>query len=340
MPKAPTDFAKHLSGYFIGHLAGAKNLSENTIASRRTTFALLIEYCGDVEGMPASSLTVRDVDRALVERFLGWAEGVRGNSPSTRNVRLDAIKTFFAYLQAAAPEHMLQCQQVAAIPRKRVPKPCVRWLALDEVQALLGSIDSSRYAGLRDLALLSLLYDSGGRVSEVADARVRDLRTDEPARIRLLGKGSKERYVPLMGSTVAVLRSYLARRGEREPVDGGDHLFVNRSGNRLTRGGVAHILQKHWSRASDRPEGGLAKVTPHVLRHSKAVHLLQAGVPLIYIRDFLGHSEISTTEVYAKCDQSAIREALEKSNGVQVDVEEPAWERDRSLLRWLESLSG
>lgn len=338
MPKDPTDFARHLSGYFLDYLAGSRNLSENTIASRRATFALLIEYCRTAEGIPTSSLMIRHIDRALVERFLKWTEDERGNAASTRNVRLDAIKTFFAYLQAVAPERMLQCQQIMAIPRKRAPKANVRWLELGEVEALLAAIDSSRYSGLRHLALLSLLYDSAARVSEVAGARVRDLRTDDPARIRLFGKGSKERFVPLMGDTVEVLEKYLARRSERDGCTPDDYLFVNRSGERLTRGGITYILQKYWSAANC---GSPSKqITPHVMRHSKAVHLLQAGVPLIYIRDFLGHVEVATTEVYARCDQEAIRKAIEESNGIAIDLEEPIWERDPGILRWLESLSG
>ena len=339
MPKAPTDFARCLSAYFLDYLAGSRNLSENTIASRRTTFSLLIEYCRTAEGIPTSSLMIHDIDRPLIERFLQWCEEERGNSPSTRNLRLDAVKTFFAYLQAVAPEHLMQCQQVAAIPRKRTPKACVRWLTMDEVQSLLHGIDSSRYHGLRDLALLALLYDSGARVSELARARVADLRTDEPARIRLVGKGPKERFVPLMGDTVDVLRSYILHRSERNPLCPDDHLFVNRSGNGLTRGGITHILQRHWLDVPTGNHDGRAAPTPHILRHSKAVHLLQAGVPLIYIRDFLGHSELSTTEIYAQCDHGAIRKAIEQSNGVAIDADEPAWERDSDLLRWLESLS-
>ena len=337
MPREPTDFAFRLSGYFLDYLAGSRDLSEHTIASRRTTFSLLIDYCAAVEGIPTSSLSIQQIDRPLVERFLSWTENVRGNSASTRNVRMDAIKSFFSYLQTVAPEHLLQCQQIAAMPRKRAPKACVRWLTLEEVQSLLAGIDGSRYQGLRNLALLSLLYDSAARVSELAGARVRDLRTGEPARVRLFGKGPKERFVPLMSPTVDVLAKYLERRSERSGHSPDDYLFVNRSGGGLTRGGVTYVLQKCWSEAGMHERSG--QVTPHVLRHSRAVHLLQAGVPIVYIRDFLGHEGIATTEVYARCDQSAIRRAIEKSNNIKVDLEEPIWEREPGILRWLESLS-
>jgi site-specific recombinase XerD len=341
MRSEPTDFARHLSRYFLRHLSGSRNLSENTIASRRTTFALLIEYCSAVEGIGVATLEVADIDRTLVERFLSWLERDRGNSASTRNIRLDAVKTFFSYLQTVAPEHLLQCQQVLSIPRKKEPKPCVRWLALEEVRSLLAGIDSSRYQGLRDLALLSLLYDSAARVSELADAKVRDLRTEPPARIRLVGKGTKERYVPLMSATADVMAEYLRRRAARTPLCDDDHLFVNRSGTRLSRGGISHILRRHWEAVPpEQRDVGRPAVTPHVLRHSRAVHLLQADVPLIYIRDFLGHSELATTEMYAQCDTGAVRKAIERGNKVKVDVEDPVWERDPSLLRWLESLSG
>lgn len=337
MAREPTDFARHLSGYFLDYLAGSRDLSEHTISSRRTTFSLLIGYCAEVEGIPTPSLSIRQVDRPLVERFLAWTEDARGNSPSTRNVRMDAIKSFFSYLQTVAPEHLLQCQQIAAMPRKRAPKACVRWLTLEEVRSLLAGIDSGRYQGLRNLALLSLLYDSAARVSELAGARVRDLRTDEPARVRLFGKGSKERFVPLMSPTIEVLTRYLERRSERYGYSPDDYLFVNRSGGGLSRGGITYVLQRCWSKAGMLEGSG--QITPHVLRHSRAVHLLQAGVPLVYIRDFLGHEGIATTEVYARCDQSAIRKAIQESNNVEVDLEEPEWEREPSILRWLESLS-
>lgn len=340
MRNEPTDFARHLSDYFLRHLACERGLSAHTIASRRTAFTLLIEFCVERENIPARSMTVRAIDRDLVVRFLDWLEDERGNGVSTRNVRLDAIKTFFEYLMAVAPEHMLQCQQVLSIPRKREPKAMVGWLRQEAVGAILEMPDSSTYHGLRDLALLTLLYDSAARVSEVADARTRDLRLEEPACVRLLGKGNKERSVPLTGAAVDVLGEYLRRARSRGRCGATDHLFVNRSGAGLTRGGIAYVLKKYCEEAmARRPDAGVRVITPHILRHSKAVHLLQAGVPLIYIRDFMGHADVSTTEVYARCEASEVRAALERSARIDIEVEEPVWQRDGSILGWLESLS-
>ena len=340
MSASTTDFARHLSSYFLRHLTYEKGLSATTIASRRTAFVLLVKYCRENEGIPAKKMTVQAIDRDLVMRFLDWLEDDRGNCVATRNVRLDAIKTFFAYLVAVAPEHMHQCQRVLSIPRKKEPKAMVGWLGLDAVKAILEMPDSSTYHGLRDLALLTLLYDSAARVSEIAGARTRDLRLDEPACIRLLGKGNKERSVPLTSAAVDVLREYLLRAKSRGCCKPADHLFVNRSGNGLTRGGISYVLRKYCEEAMRRrPDAGVRAITPHIMRHSKAVHLLQAGVPLIYIRDFLGHADVTTTEVYAKCEASEIRAALEKSGGIDVEVEEPVWQREDGILRWLESLS-
>lgn len=340
MIRQPTDFARHLSGYFINHLAGEMGVSENTIASRRTSFTLLIGYCNQQEGITTRDITIRALDRDLICRFLEWLENERGNCIATRNIRLDAVKTFFAYLQTVAPEHLLQCQQVLAIPRKKAQRETVSWLTREAVSALFHGIESSTYGGLRDLALLMLLYDSAARVSELAETRVRDLRTDDPACVRLLGKGRKERNVPLMSGTVDIVEKYLAQRNRRAPYTRDDFLFVNRSGRKLTRGGITHILRKHCEIAMERsPESGIRMITPHQLRHSKAVHMLQGGVPLIYIRDFLGHVEMSTTEIYARCEASAVREALEKGGRIEVEVDEPMWQRDGNMLSWLESLS-
>lgn len=340
MTASPTDFARHLSGYFLRHLACERGLSAHTVASRRTAFTLLIEFCGKREGIPVGKIAVATLDRDRIVRFLDWLESERGNCIATRNVRLDAIKTFFAYLMAVAPEHMLQCQQVLSIPRKREPRAMVGWLGLDAVRAILEAPDSSTYQGLRDLALLALLYDSAARVSEVADVRLRDVRLDDPACVRLLGKGNKERSVPLTGPTVRVLREYIERTKARRRCGQTDHLFVNRSGRALTRGGVAYVLRKHCQRAIGRsPDAGVRVITPHVLRHSKAVHLLQAGVPLIYIRDLLGHADVSTTEVYARCEASDVRAALERSHRIEVEVDDPVWQHEEGLMSWLESLS-
>jgi site-specific recombinase XerD len=340
MPKKPTDFAWHLSKYFLEHLAGTRGLSENTVASRRTAFTLLIDYCNRFEGIATKDITVTRLDKQLVIRFLEWLEISRNNSVSTRNIRLDALKTFFAYLQISAPEHLLQCQQIISLPRKRAPKETVKWLPLEQVQAILQAIDIATYYGLRDLAILSLLYDSGARVSELIGITVSDLRMSDPACVRLFGKGMKARVVPLMGKTIEILSNYLKQRSSRVLFGSDEPLFVNRSQDRLTRSGITYILQRHCKEAArSNPDSGLMVITPHRLRHSKAVHLLQAGVPLIYIRDFLGHKEISTTEIYARCDSAAVRKALEKSNQIEIDLKEPIWQRKSSTLRWLESLS-
>lgn len=339
MPKEPTDFAMHLSRYFLGYLAGTRGLSENTIISRRTTFTLLLDYCNRIEGISINNITIAKLDRALVSGFLEWLENTRLNSISTRNIRLDALKTFFSYLQAVAPEYLLQCQQILSIPRKKAPQENVKWLSLEAIQAILHVIDSSTYQGLRNLAMLSLLYDSGARVSELIDACVGDLRMNEPACIRLFGKGRKERVIPLMSKTAEVLIKYLEQRKTREAFAEDAPLFANRSRCKLTRSGVTYILQKYCMAAADAyPDASIRCVSPHIIRHSKAVHLLQSDVPLIYIRDFLGHAELSTTEIYARCDSSAVRKALEKSNGIEVDLEEPVWQRESSIMQWLESL--
>jgi site-specific recombinase XerD len=288
--------------------------------------------------LKTARLTIADVTPERVAGFLDWVEEERGCGPATRNLRLSAVKTFFAYVQPREPALMSACQAVLAIPAKKTPEAVVDYLTLGEVKALLEAVGRARPAGFRDLVMLSVLYDTAARVQELVDLDRSDVRLAEPASAFLTGKGNKRRRVPLMGPTVGLLEAHLDAPGRP---DVGAPLFANRVGARLTRSGVAHILRKHVG-AAKAANPGLFQVrtSPHTLRHSKAVHLLQSGVPLIYIRDFLGHVHIGTTEVYARCDSTAVRNAVAEANQIPADAVEPVWQREAGLLAWLDSLSG
>ena len=204
---------------------------------------------------------------------------------------------------------------------------------------LLSIPDKATKMGRRDCVLLSLLYDSGARAQELCDMVVSDLRLDSPSAIRMTGKGSKTRVVPLMPPMTALLHQYLREHGLEDPALGCCPLFTNHCGNKLGRKGVSYILDKYFQKAKTvRPELYPEIFSPHAMRHSKAMHLLESGVNLIYIRDILGHVDLKTTEIYARIDTEMKRRALESAAKGVASEALPAWQTDKSLLAWLKSL--
>lgn len=335
-----TDFAIKLSRYLGVYLPGHSGASINTIRSYRDTFSLFLRYCSDELGIAPHKLTLSRINHHLVEQFLLWLEGKRNCCASTRNNRLVAIHAFYRYLQFEMPELLSRCQEILAIPHKKTHKKVISYLTLDGVQALLVQPDISTAAGRRDLCLLSLLYDTGARVQELVDLQVNDIRLSSPTVIRLTGKGNKARLVPIMAPTEKLLRQYLDERDKEHSSHGGYPLFCNRVGKKLTRAGVTYILNKYLTQAHVSGNTSLpATISPHCLRHSKAMHLLQSGVNLVYIRDLLGHVDVSTTEVYARADEHFKRKALEQAYPSPTPVSEfVAWHKDDDLLDWLKNL--
>lgn len=333
----PTDFAKALSQYLSVYLPGQRNVSPNTISSYRDTFKLFLTYCKQ-SGLSIERLTFAQVDETLVLAFLKWLEEERNNGISTRNQRLACVHAFFRYVQTEHPVGLVTFQKILAIPMKKAPKPTVNHLTPDALQLILAQPDLTTSGGRRDATLLSVLYDTGARVQELVDLRVRDVRLDPPPVLSLTGKGHKTRHVPLMSNTEAVLRQYMTENHLLQNGMQDRPLFCNRQRRKMTREGVAFILNKYVSLARTVSSAIPEKVTPHVLRHTKAMHLLQAGVNLIYIRDLLGHVDIATTEVYARADTELKRKALEQAYPNMVSEGLSQWNQDEDLITWLSSL--
>jgi len=335
-----TDFALQLSRYLGVYLPGQAGGSVNTIRSYRDTFSLFLQYCKDKQGLPPEKLALSQIDHGLVEQFLLWLEDDRNCCAGTRNNRLAAIHAFYRYLQYEMPQLLSRCQDILSIPYKKTQKKVMSYLTLDGIQALLKQPDASASTGRRDLALLSLLYDTGARVQELVDLRMNDVRLSSPTVIRLTGKGNKARLVPIMAPTEKLLRQYLEEHDRDYAAHGGYPLFCNRAGKKLTRAGVAYILAKYLEQAHMAGNTALPEtLSPHCLRHSKAMHLLQSGVNLVYIRDLLGHADVSTTEVYARADEHFKRKALELAYPSPAPISETlVWQRDGDLLDWLKNL--
>jgi integrase/recombinase XerD len=232
---------------------------------------------------------------------------------------------------------MASCQDILAVPAKKKARPGVNHLAVEQTRRLLAQPDRSTRRGRRDATLLATLYDTAARVSELADLTVRDIRLQPPPLAVLTGKGRKTRHVPLGGNTAALLNAYLAEHGLDRPGHDDHSLFVNQHGSKLSRGGIAWIIRKYQARTGD-PALAHAELSPHVLRHSRAMHLYEAGVPLPYIRDILGHVELATTDIYARASTEAKRKALEAAYTDIVTDDLPEWNQDPGLLNWLANL--
>ncbi len=334
----PTDFAKALSHYLSVYLPGQRNVSPNTIKSYRDTFKLFLIYCKQGCGLSIEYICLQRIDEPLVVGFLSWLEQDRKSSIATRNQRLACIHGFCRYMQVEDPVGLLSYQKILSIPMKKAPKPTVHYLTPDALKLILAQPDLSKASGRRDLTMLSALYDTGARVQELIDLKVRDVRLDHPPILTLTGKGRKTRQVPIMSNMESLLRQYMTETYLLQNGMQDRPLFVNRQRGKLTPMGVTFILNKYVSRARAVSSIIPDNVTPHVFRHTKAMNLLQAGINLIYIRDLLGHVDISTTEIYARTDTELKRKALEKAYPDMVVTDLPQWNQDEGLLAWLSRL--
>jgi integrase/recombinase XerD len=334
----PTDFSVHVTSFLTHYLAAQRNVSPNTLKAYRDVFTLLLRFCRDVRGIAPERLRLDQVDVSLVEAFLDYLERERKSSTPTRNHRLAALHAFFRYVQSEEPARMLQCQKILAIPQQRCARPTVGYLSKEELAEILAQPNLRTPDGRRDAVLLSVLYDTGARVQELIDLSVGDVRLDPPAQLRLLGKGRKMRAVPLMGGTVQLLRDHLQENHLDRPEQFENPLFQNTHHQRLSRSGIRYILQKYLVRARSKCLSLNRTVSPHSLRHTKGMHLLQSGVSLDMIRDFLGHVDVKTTQIYARANLEMKRNALAETNESSPIQTLPSWQENKSLLDWLRSL--
>jgi site-specific recombinase XerD len=248
------------------------------------------------------------------------------------------LHSFFRYVQAEEPAGIFHFQKIISIPAKKAKKTVVEYLSPDAIKMLLAQPDRHTTKGRRDLTLMSVLYDSGARVQELIDITVRDVVLQEPAIITLNGKGNKTRRIPITKNTIALLQSYILEHQLDKPWRNEEPLFINSQHHKLTKEGVAFIIAKYVALARQTSTIVPPKVKAHMLRHSKAMHLLQAGINIIYIRDFLGHVDIKTTEIYARADIETKRKAIENLYPDLINSDLPDWSEDQALLSWLSKL--
>lgn len=332
-----TDFGCQMTSFFTLYLPTRRDLSDNTISSYRDAFKLMLSFSESKKGIPADKLKLKDFSESFVSDFVNWLAASRGNSAATQKQRLAAIHVFVNYLEARVPDYLMEYQRILDIKVTMHRQPDVGHFTTSQVGAILAAPDVSDTFGRRDMVLLSLMYDSAARVQEICDLTVEDLRLRKPYAVSISGKGNKTAVVPLMRETVDVLKKYLSESKLDNPSKGNSPLFSNHSGEKLTRAGVTYILKKHCDAARIRDPSFPKKVSPHMLRHSKAMHMLQAGIDLIYIRDFLRHSQITTTEIYAKADVETRRKMIEESSP-KIVPDLPDWRSNASLMEMLNNI--
>jgi len=326
----------HVQRYFTAFLIGQHNYGNNTIASYRDTFRLLLLYL-ETSKAQRSPLPLTVLDKDCVLSFLNWLEADRGNSIPTRNVRLAHLKSFFRYVRMEAPELAAYCDSIINIPFKKAEKRPPASISEDAVRLLLHTVDSECREGIRHLALLSLLYDSGCRAQELLDLKVSDIQLERGRRIYVHGKGGRYRIIPILQDTEKIIRKYI-RVYNLVP---DNLLFTNRHGGKLTRQGLRHILGKYTEiLRKDHPDVCEPGVHPHLLRHSKASHLVNAGVNIYNVRDFLGHMSIATTQVYLSSNPEVTRDAIERASAKTVPSSANFYsaEEKKGLMDFLASL--
>lgn len=303
-----TPLAPHVTAFFQQRLPVERRASPHTSDSYAYAFKLLLAYASEQLHVPPSALHLEQIDAPLVVAFLNHLEATRGNRPSSRNVRLAAIKSFMHFLEFREPATIDQIRRILAIPPKKADTRLVRHLTVDEMHAVLNAPEPSGWDGVRDRAMLHLCFAGGLRVSELVGMQLRDVILQPQASILVHGKGRRERCLPLWKVTAAALRAWLAVRGTVPAPE----VFVNARGQPLTRAGFEYILAKHVQSATkDCPSLARKRISPHVLRHTCALTVLQATKDLRKVSLWLGHAHMQTTEMYTRADPSVKLEALE-----------------------------
>jgi len=329
----PPCLGRLLQDFFCQRLVNQLRASPQTVASYRDTFRLLLRFAERKLCKTITRLDLADLDVSLVLAFLDYLEGERANHIRSRNARLAAIRSFLHYAGLQEPSALPTIQRVMAIPMKRFDQPAMSFLSLDEIERIVSAPNPDTWSGRRDRTLLATLYNTGARVSEIVSLKRVDAEGSQCTAVHLHGKGRKERVVPLWKRTSRILRDWLTQidRQAQSP------LFPNRSGSAMTRSGVEKQLQAAVTIAyKHSPSLKAKKISPHTVRHTTAMHLLQAGVDLSVIALWLGHESIATTHAYMQADLNMKRQALRK-------MEEPQavavrFKPSKGVLAFLDSL--
>jgi integrase/recombinase XerD len=331
--KDAVGFPNLLEMFFTKRLIAQRKASPHTIASYRDTFRLLLQFAEKRLAKPPSRLTIEDLNAPFLGSFLDDLESTRTNGARSRNLRLTAIRSFFRFAALEIPEHAGLIQRVLVIPNKRQPRPLVGFLTRAEINALLAAPNRDTWLGRRDHALLLTAIQTGLRLAEITSIRQQDVSLATGAHVRCEGKGRKERCTPLTKSTITVLKAWIKEQGE----DRTQILFPSLQGNRLSSDAVQHLVSKYAAGAQHTcPSLADKRVSPHVLRHSTAMELLQGGVERTLIALWLGHESVETTQIYLEADLAMKEKVLSKLT--PIDAKTGRYQPDDELLAFLKGL--
>lgn len=338
-PLRDNEYLSHyIRTFFEDYLVCRRNLSTCTIRSYRDVIVLFMRFSASKKKRQVAKLRVTDIQESIVIDFLTFLEEKRGNLIQTRNHRLGVLKRFFCYVSLQNPILSDHCRKILDIPTKRgACQPEITYLEKGEIRALLAAVDRKTSMGRRDYAILLFMYNTGARVQETCDLRPSWMSASDSGTVEILGKGKKQRTCPLWPSTVQALRRYIDDR-ERPPAKD-DRVFLNRFHNPMSRFAVADIITKYQGIAAESvPSLRNKNLTPHSMRHTTAMHLLQSGVDISVIQHWLGHANIETTQCYVETDLEMKRKALKHNEIQEHDDEVPEWKSNPDILEWLESL--
>ena len=328
-----TSFPTLLEVFFTRRLIAQRRASPHTVASYRDTFRLLFQFAEKQLAKVPSRLTLEDLNAPFLGAFLDHLESTRANGARSRNLRLTAIRSFFRYAALETPQHSGLIQRVLVIPNKRQARPLVGFLTRPEIDALLAAPDRDKWLGRRDHALLLTVVQTGLRLAEATSIRQQDVCLATGAHVRCEGKGRKERCTPLTKSTVTVLKAWIREQG----ADGTRILFPSARGGRLSADAVQHLVGKHATAAQQAcPSLAEKRVSPHILRHTTAMELLQAGVDRTLIALWLGHESVETTQIYLDANLRIKEEVLSKT--MPINAKAGRYQPDDDLLAFLKGL--
>lgn len=328
--------AYHITKFFKEYLPMVKGLSSNTICSYRDTFLLFLDYLANVRTLGINSLTVFDVDDEVVLGFLDSLENERGNAIATRNQRLTALRAFYSYLQKRELSCFELCSNIITIPNKKTATKTLPYFSVKEIELLVNMPDIKLNMGYRDYVLLLFMYETAARAQEIADFKIEQLYLNENNYVILDGKGNKQRRIPVSPDLSKLMKKYL----ELFELTAHDEVFfMNHQGEKLTTKGIEYILNKYVSKARIKyPDRFKQHYTNHCVRRSRAMHLLEAGVNIVYIRDFLGHSSVQSTEAYVRSNP-IIKEKQIKQHSQSINAKKRySGKQKKELLDFLKKL--
>ena len=336
-----TDMAMLLKDFFETYLLKERGVSNHTIRSYSATFQSLYAFFKDNKGIRANKLFVKDLSRRSINDYLNWLEMEKGNKVPTRNSRLASVKAFCHYAQYKDFKNLARWQDILSIKSKKADMPYMSFLTQEGMKTLLSEVPTDTIQGRRHLAILAFLYDTGARANELISFSAHNLNLTKPYHVILSGKGRKKRIVPIHEKLVLILKAYMKDANIELNNISKQPLFVNAYGRKLTSAGLTHIIMMYADKVRENFPALMPKrLSPHSFRHSKATHLLQAGMNIIYVRDFLGHSSVKTTETYVRMDSEQKRKALEAAAADIVPQSQTieVWNDDEKLLNWLKGL--